>query len=271
MPNNPSCIARQAMFVQCELLTHGSDCWLKKLRLSLVQCGCVDIWDKWWHLIQSGCFQIACHEVIQSDDDEKIERWEDICLRLACNTFVSKWKDEVLRIKAKRGEGLNKLRTYALFKTEWCFESYLQHIDNRAKRVLLSKFRIGTCPLRIETGRYESVGRSKGIKAEERVCLCCNRNEVEDEFHFLLQCELYHDLRDQFLNDVQASKKLFEFGKLNASRKPCTVCDVHDLFYNNRLLLFKSVMASQEKEVHIPLSNFVWYAFKRREQLLTRP
>ena len=154
------------------------------------------MWDKWWESAQTSGFQIECHEVIQPNDksgaDKDVrERWEDVCFRLACDTFVLKWKDEVSRVKAKRGEGMNKLRTYALFKTEWGFEEYLQHIDNRAKRVLMSKFRIGTCPLRIETGRYESIGRSKGIKAEERICLCCNGTEVEDEFHFLLECDLY--------------------------------------------------------------------------------
>jgi hypothetical protein len=193
---------------------------------------------------------------------------EDICFRLACDTFVLKWKDEVLRVKAKRGDGLNKLRTYALFKTEWGFESYLQHIDNRSKRVLLSKFRIGTCPLRIETGRYESVGRSKGIKAEDRFCLCCNRHEVEDEFHFLLQCELYNDLRYQFLKELETSQKLFMFGKRSGELRK--LCDVHDLLHNDKHFLFKLIMASQEKEVCVSLSNFVWYAFKKREQLLTR-
>ena len=61
--------------------------------------------------------------------------------------------------------------TYALFKREWGFEEYLNVIGNRDKRVLLSKFRMGVCPLRIETGRYEVVSREKkGLLPEDRKC-----------------------------------------------------------------------------------------------------
>ena len=70
---------------------------------------------------------------------------------------ISSWKDEINRkTNAKRGEGMNKLRTYALFKTEWGIEPYLDYVESRDKRSLLSRFRIGICPLRIETGRYET-------------------------------------------------------------------------------------------------------------------
>ena len=71
---------------------------------------------------------------------------------------------------------------------------------------------------------------------------------------------------------MQVTEQLFAFRKsIDKAGKTHVVRDVFDLFYNDKLCLFKSLMASKEKEIHIALSNFLWYAFKRREQLLTRP
>ena len=44
----------------------------------------------------------------------------------------------------------------------------------------------------IETGRYENIPR------EQRVCQFCNMRKVEDEYHFLLVCPNYRDLRRNF-------------------------------------------------------------------------
>ena len=49
---------------------------------------------------------------------------------------------------------------------------------------------MGILPLNIETGRY--------IRKElnERLCLLCNQNSIEDEHHFLLLCPVYNAKRD---------------------------------------------------------------------------
>jgi hypothetical protein len=43
--------------------------------------------------------------------------------------------------------------------------------------------------LNIETRRFYNLDR------HERVCSMCNLNVVEDEYHFILQCEKYIDVR----------------------------------------------------------------------------
>ena len=47
------------------------------------------------------------------------------------------WERELDRQTAKRGEGGNKLRTYALIKSEICFEPYLVCVFDQRKRALL--------------------------------------------------------------------------------------------------------------------------------------
>ena len=91
----------------------------------------------------------------------------------------------------RRGDGAGtqakaKLRTYRTVKSKLKMEPYLKY-KNRLARYLTTRLRSGTNFLRVETGRYE-----KGA-IEERLCGLCN--VVEDERHFLLDCELYENIR----------------------------------------------------------------------------
>ena len=117
---------------------------------------------------------------IDNEDSQNSEStaWEDAIEVATKVVFVSTWEADLMRITSQRGEGGNKLRTYNLFKASFQYEPYLNIIANRDKCVLLTKFRIGICPLRIETGRYEIIEGRKGILASERVCLVCNGSEI---------------------------------------------------------------------------------------------
>ena len=76
----------------------------------------------------------------------------------------------------------NKLRTYRTFKLDISCELYF--------KTLLSQFRCGVAPLRIETGRYER------LPVNERICFMCE-NKIETEEHVLIECPLYDDLRNE--------------------------------------------------------------------------
>ena len=82
-----------------------------------------------------------------------------------------------------------KLRTYKSFKTSFGLEKYV-FINNRSKRSLSAQFRLGVLPLRIETGRWYG-----GLALEERTCDICLTGEIEDECHFLIQCNFYTQTR----------------------------------------------------------------------------
>jgi hypothetical protein len=89
-----------------------------------------------------------------------------------------------------------KLRTYLLLKKELCFEAYLADEDRKA-RAVMTRLRGGTNELRIETGRYPITTRDRKLEIHERRCLLCVSDDVEDEKHFVLDCELYEDLREK--------------------------------------------------------------------------
>ncbi|XP_071151601.1 uncharacterized protein [Mytilus edulis] len=89
----------------------------------------------------------------------------------------------------------NKLRTYKLFKHDYCTEPYLKYKMTLKFRSSFAKFRCGVAPLRIETGRYERK------EIHERTRFYCN-DSIEDELHVLLKCPLYEDLRHILFYEV---------------------------------------------------------------------
>lgn len=82
----------------------------------------------------------------------------------------------------------NKLRTYRTYKIELKQEHYLT-ISNSRHRQILAKFRCGNLKLNIETGRYNKT------PLQDRKCILCDSGAIEDEVHFLIDCNFYSDLR----------------------------------------------------------------------------
>ena len=110
---------------------------------------------------------------------------------------------------ARRNQHKAKLRTYRQLKTELRFEEYLMTRDREAREVM-TRLRGGTNELRIETGRYPVTNRDRPLAVSERRCLICMNGEIEDETHFMLDCEEYEDLRQRMLDVVSRtlSRKL---------------------------------------------------------------
>ena len=86
-----------------------------------------------------------------------------------------------------------KLDYYAKFKENFCYEDYLDKSKNDTLRQSFSRLRLSSHSLEIETGRYNGVDRMN------RLCKLCNQNLVETEYHFLLCCTQYRDIRIKYL------------------------------------------------------------------------
>ena len=50
--------------------------------------------------------------------------------------------------------------------------------------------------LNVETGRH------RGVIYEQRLCILYDKHEIEVEFHFVLSCPLYNQIRPVFLPNV---------------------------------------------------------------------
>ena len=94
------------------------------------------------------------------------------------------------------GEKQNKLRTYYKLKEEYKPETYTKlNIPKQYVRQLC-KLRISNHNLHIEKGRYNKT------PLDQRICTHCIDNKIEDEFHFICECNLYHEEREKFYDDI---------------------------------------------------------------------
>ena len=125
----------------------------------------------------------------------------------------------------------NRLHSYAGFKHEFKFEKYLDFIGERKYRTALSRFRLSSHNLNIERGRYE------GIPRDERLCNVCNMNAVETEYHFLLVCPRYTDLRRKFLKPYFCHwPSINKFNTLlMGSSKPAMIKTAKFIYYASQL------------------------------------
>jgi hypothetical protein len=131
---------------------------------------------------------------------------------------------------------MSKLTLYNMYKTEFRREIYLDLDIPRRLRRFLAKFRTSCHNLEIE------IGRRHNIPKEERFCSLCGleNHKVEDEYHFLLECNAYANVRVLYLGDVNIS-----------------------LYY------FRNILASNDKNELIRLANFICVAFDIRKQKMS--
>ena len=97
-----------------------------------------------------------------------------------------------------------KSRTYITFKTNYKTANYVKSYLSKQGRSFLAQLRFGVLPLRVETGRY------RGLRPEQRTCQTGDSGDVENECHFILDCDKYTTERKVLYNktDYQSFQTL---------------------------------------------------------------
>ena len=124
-----------------------------------------------------------------------------------------------------------KLRLYNQYKIYYEAEEYLFCNIPRIFRQCLAKFRTCNSSLEIEIGRHTSE------TVENRICKLCNENNivcVEDEYHVLMKCPSYNDIRNIYIGS------------------------------GDNMHHFLKIMSNKCESVQIRLACFVYYMFKIR-------
>ena len=122
----------------------------------------------------------------ESVDNDKIRQYT-IAMK---EKYISFWHHSL--------EHSKKLEFYKVFKEEYSLSDYLHQLKNFKERRSLVKFRISNHKLMIELGRYQT----GNIPREKRICPLCKSNQVENESHFLIQCNKYTLQRQNFFNQI---------------------------------------------------------------------
>ena len=135
----------------------------------------------------------------------------------------------------------NKLRTYALLKQDYSLEPYLESdLPSHLIRAI-ARLRTSSHSLAIETGRY----CRPRLPPEQRLCKLCDKNHVEDEKHFLLDCPAYSLFREQLYKSIPDISGIL---------------DVNDKFV--------SMMTSKDHDTIKALAKFIAKAFTYRKESL---
>lgn len=148
---------------------------------------------------------------------------KEIRVRLTDN-FVQNWSSRITES--------SRANFYSLF-SNFNHQLYLETVNVQKFRIALTKLRVSSHRLEIEVGRWSRPNRTP---IGERKCFYCNK--LEDEFHFLLECYLYKDLRKTY---------------------------IHRYFWNRpNMIKLKELMTTENKKTLLNLAIFTEKAFKLR-------
>ena len=86
-----------------------------------------------------------------------------------------------------------KCHFYKYIYDDHNLQFYLSRPVNYMFKPLISRYRLHAHSLNIETGRYYNIDR------HARICNMCNNNDIEDEYHFILECSKYVEIRRKYI------------------------------------------------------------------------
>ena len=134
------------------------------------------------------------------------------------NAFISAFKqrlsDNFIQNWHSRLESSSRASFYtsvAIFQ----LQPYLEKINIVKFQNAVSRVRVASHRLEIEAGRW---ARPNRIPINDRKCRVCN--VLEDEYHFVIECSLYKELRDKYIPKYYWLRpSMFKFVQLMKSNK----------------------------------------------------
>lgn len=190
----------------------GRPTWASSVKLLLCKYGFRDVWD------EQG---VGNYVLFIREFTERVKQ-----------RYVENWEHDISQS--------SKLCLFRAIKyTGFARESYLYSVNYKKYRSGLAKFRCSSHNLRIEKGRHANE------QVAERVCKLCMSNTgnivLEDEYHFLLRCPSYADVRALYLPNY-----------------------VNEINYENFIVLLMDESADVQKSI----ASYIYHAQKLRNQLM---
>ena len=125
-----------------------------------------------------------------------------------------------------------------MFKNDFARGFLNLHIQ-KYQRTLFAHFRAGILPLHVETGHF------RNLPLEQRLCVLCDKSDVEDEYHFLCQCAVSSDLRRKLYSttidlypELEDMDDLEKFVFLNSNFQKHVIVFITSTVLRRRRLLF---------------------------------
>ena len=186
----------------------------------------------WLHNVQQLLYMYGFTYAFENPQNLDVKMFFRQFKQRLIDCFQQKWNTDLFK-------NIVLQPVYVYVKQNFSNEPYLSIFDSYKARVCLTKLRVSAHNLNIECLRY---GRDRKPRPE-RLCYLCNNGDIEYEFHFVLKCTRFQNLRQQFI------KKYYY-------KKPS-------------MFKFVSVLKTNNKKETINLGEFLLQAFEERKKLLS--
>ena len=156
--------------------------WLSCIRNIFNSCGYSNIWNDQMHFfINNKCLKTSVEQRLKDQ-------------------YIQKWQSDIR--ESSKGQ------IYNIFKTEFGPEKYLNLLPKKFRTIFI-KFRTANHHLPIETGRW------CGTPKLERTCHVCNRGQIGDEYHYILECNVFGLQRKKYLPEkYHCRPNFYKFSEL---------------------------------------------------------
>ena len=165
--------------------------------------------------------------------------WNNQCVHnknLFILSFTQRLKDHYLQEWNNSLHEIYRLNYYTLIKRSYYLNKCAEVLNIRKFRHFYFSLKIGSLDLEVNRGRYYNIPR------DERVCKLCKSN-IEDEYHFMMKCPFYQDLRQKHL-----SNKFIE---------------------NPNVHKYVMLLSSNNDTIIYSVATFIHAAWQKRKMLLT--
>lgn len=227
------------MYVNC--LVKCIKYWLKIVALpnesllkscyNLLYSNCLIGKTNWASMIKDMLFRYGFGFLWEEQNVPDVSAFLKLLVQRIKDCELQQWSNDISNVA--------KLRTFILFKETRTEEAYLSLPIPRRLTVSLARFRTGSHNLGIETGRHENIAR------EDRLCQFCGQNKnivvIEDEYHVLLECYVYEEMRDFYIKKYYGNVNQYTF-----------IC----------------LMKNNDQSCIVDLANFISYIFRTRNSLM---
>ena len=147
--------------------------------------------------------------------------------KLFLTLFSQRLKDNYLQHWYSSVETCSKLKIYRYIKTSYEKERYIDVLNIRKFRHCYAQFRTGVHDLEVEKGRC------RNLPLEDRLCRVCSENVVEDEYHFVLKCIEYADIRTFYIpSKYYVSPSIHKLHILLANKHEVTIRNLAQYIYH---------------------------------------
>ena len=145
--------------------------WLKNIEQILNTCGMSNVWLN--------------PDIINHNWLKKA-----IELRLS-DLYIQEWESQL--------NNASSCVTYRSLKPYFKQERYLT-LPNRSDRINLCKFRCRNIKIPVVTGGYTN-RNNLATPYENRLCEICDMNVIGNEYHYILECPVFQEPRNNYLSD----------------------------------------------------------------------